>query len=422
MVVAGPPGACRILEHPVELIELIELMLTRGDRTDILNTRATCRDLEAKSRAMLIDNFFRDRTFILADRTSISRLLGISKHPVFSKTMQSIIFTVEQLRPLDRRWHQSTTAGSVDLSTTPREKRIMLRETAKVIASPKDEAKRCQHEVETQLTAMFTNFLHAACVLAIFAVHDCNMESTGRRCGVYGLSRRGGLSEYPKPVAGSTLLHPGYACNIILGTLIRSGYPPEVVELGSIYISNLRFDDNVFVASRLRRLVLDIDCTARFGSSNEDETNTMQTDMATLSRLLLTATELRDLALETHIDPGAQRRGAILNSILGIPNTALMRLECLIIDHLILNQPSALEDCAKVRRQTLRVVKVGSWEPRRDSQMEDINLRVLFGVPRKRIWKFAFTRNEAELRGGIEEKCSLAFVEFVLVRRTWARL
>lgn len=89
-----------LLDLPVELIEWIFAELTSS--TDLFNLRLTCQDLNAITTSTFMRRFFKDRSFILADRRSMETLLNISKHERLARAMKLIRFSLALLAPQDR--------------------------------------------------------------------------------------------------------------------------------------------------------------------------------------------------------------------------------------------------------------------------------------------------------------------------------
>ncbi|KAK5719542.1 hypothetical protein LTR15_008066 [Elasticomyces elasticus] len=73
---------------PVELVEHLATFLANWD---LLAMRATCGELAAKiKRPYSKAHFTGNKSFLLPDEWSMQALVGISSHPVFSKTITSI--------------------------------------------------------------------------------------------------------------------------------------------------------------------------------------------------------------------------------------------------------------------------------------------------------------------------------------------
>ncbi|KAK5725233.1 hypothetical protein LTR17_013102 [Elasticomyces elasticus] len=73
---------------PVELVEHLATFLASWD---LLAIRATCRELAAKiQRPYSKAHFTANKSFLLPDEWSMQALIGISSHPVFSKTITSV--------------------------------------------------------------------------------------------------------------------------------------------------------------------------------------------------------------------------------------------------------------------------------------------------------------------------------------------
>ncbi|KAK4890520.1 hypothetical protein LTR27_010801 [Elasticomyces elasticus] len=66
--------------------------------SDLLSLRATCRDLEAKTRRPFTDANIASKTFLLPDEQSMEVLVEISRHPTFSAAIKTITLVPWQLR------------------------------------------------------------------------------------------------------------------------------------------------------------------------------------------------------------------------------------------------------------------------------------------------------------------------------------
>lgn len=82
------------LRLPQELLDLVTGDLRPGE---IIALSTTCKELRARLEPWIGQHFFTDRTFLISDEISLSALLGISEHPVFSKSIQTIRFSFVKL-------------------------------------------------------------------------------------------------------------------------------------------------------------------------------------------------------------------------------------------------------------------------------------------------------------------------------------
>lgn len=82
-------------------VELKELIGSFCDTPSLLNLRAACNDFEGATRSLQTKRCFQSGTFSLGDRTSMSYLLAISEHPVFSLTMRSATLAIGELNDAD---------------------------------------------------------------------------------------------------------------------------------------------------------------------------------------------------------------------------------------------------------------------------------------------------------------------------------
>ena len=97
-----PKWKCaHILRLPVELIEWIASYL---DRTELLDLRYACRDLEARTSSITASTFFKDRTFLMADEYSLDTLCEISRHPLYQKSIKVIRLSLLTLRRTHAEW------------------------------------------------------------------------------------------------------------------------------------------------------------------------------------------------------------------------------------------------------------------------------------------------------------------------------
>ncbi|KAK3658755.1 hypothetical protein LTR56_001626 [Elasticomyces elasticus] len=124
-----------LLSMPPELTELVAAFLPPPD---LLSVRATCRDLEFKTRRLFINANFTSKTFLLPDARSMQALVDISKHRVFKTALKHITLVPWQLRGI--KDHQKMRIASAEArQMTAREIRAMRRETgfdhARIVAA-----------------------------------------------------------------------------------------------------------------------------------------------------------------------------------------------------------------------------------------------------------------------------------------------
>ncbi|KAK4958141.1 hypothetical protein LTR10_004566 [Elasticomyces elasticus] len=183
-------GTSGLLSLPAELLELIALQLPPS--SDLLAFRLTCRDVESKTRWAFVDANFRRKTFLLCDQKSMQALLGISRHPIYSKTLKIVILAAWRVRDsyndCRRKSRRDKQSATVARYATARESRIAKREGrgvhARVLAQHKQYWRRGQWQ--THLFEALSTFAAARQTLesVAFAWGGHTPKDAPSPCGV----------------------------------------------------------------------------------------------------------------------------------------------------------------------------------------------------------------------------------------------
>ncbi|KAK5682994.1 hypothetical protein LTS10_004522 [Elasticomyces elasticus] len=179
-----------LLSLPPELAERVTTFLPPSD---LLALRATCRDLEAKTRRPFIDANMVSKTFLLSDQESMQVLVEISAHSIFGAAVKNITLVPWQLRGIkDHRSMRVEEAERQQL--TAREIRKSQREAghdyARIHAAQKDYL--TGDEWHIPLAEAMANFARSGNTLSIELA--TRLQRPESACGAARLSRVVGYS------------------------------------------------------------------------------------------------------------------------------------------------------------------------------------------------------------------------------------